>query len=191
MIERDRVLVAYGTKHGATGEIAEAIGRALSAAGFDVDVQQARRVRSLGSYRAVVLGSAVYAGRWRRAALRLLSRRELRERDVWLFSSGPVGEDKGDPEKLERLTRPRRVQETAEAIGVREHVVFGGMVAEDAGFIRKKIARNTAPELRDRRDWHEIDAWAHTISATLSGRPVPPSSSKAEETAVPAGTFVR
>jgi menaquinone-dependent protoporphyrinogen oxidase len=173
MSERDRVLVAYSSKHGATAEIAEAIAKTLSAAGLDVDVRRARRVRSLRPYRAVVLGSAVYAGRWRWAALRLLRRRELRERDVWLFSSGPVGEDKGDPEKQERLTRPRRVQETAEAIGVREHVVFGGMVADDAGFIRKKIARNTAPELRDRRDWHEIDAWAHTIAATLSGRPAP------------------
>ena len=110
MNERDRVLVAYGTKHGATAEIAQAIARALSAAGLEVDVQRARRVRSLERYRAVVLGSAVYAGRWRRDALRLLQRSELGEREVWLFSSGPVGEDKGDPEQLERWTKPPRVQ---------------------------------------------------------------------------------
>ncbi len=103
------MLVAYGTKHGATAEIAEAIARALSAAGWEVDVQRARRVRSLERYRAVVLGSAVYTGRWRRDALRLLQRSGLGEREVWLFSSGPVGEDKGDPEQLERWTKPPRV----------------------------------------------------------------------------------
>jgi hypothetical protein len=92
---------------------------------------------------------------------------------VWLFSSGPVGEDKGDPEQLERFTRPPRVQQIAERIGVHEHVVFGGMVAEDAGFIRKKIARKIPPELRDRRDWDAIDAWGRTIAATLSGQPAP------------------
>ena len=38
--------------------------------------------------------------------------------------------------------------------------VFGGMVADDAGFIRKKMARNIPPGLRDRRDWQQIEAWA-------------------------------
>lgn len=171
MSDRDRVLVAYGTKHGATAQIAEAIAGTLSAAGFAVDVQRARRVRSLSTYGAVVLGSAVYAGRWRREALRLLRRSELGERDVWLFSSGPVGEDKGDPAQLERFTRPPRVQQMAAEIGAHEHVVFGGMVDDDAGFIRKKMARKIPPELRDRRDWDAIDAWAQTIAATLGGRP--------------------
>ena len=123
-------MVAYGTKHGATAEIADAIARTLSATGLEVDVQRAGRVRSLERYRAVVLGSAVYAGRWRRDALRLLRRSELGEREVWLFSSGPVGEDKGDPEQRERFTRPSRVQQIVERLGVHEHVVFGGMVAD-------------------------------------------------------------
>ena len=120
----------------------------------------------------MVLGSAVYAGRWRRDALRLLRRSELRERDVWLFSSGPVGESKGDPEQLERLTRPKRVQKIAADIGAREHVVFGGMVDEDAGFVRKKMARRIPPELRDLRDWDAIEKWARWTAATLTRRPV-------------------
>jgi menaquinone-dependent protoporphyrinogen oxidase len=169
MGDKDRVLVAYGTKHGATAEIAEAIGKALRATGLDVDVERAGRVRSLEHYRAVVLGSAVYAGRWRRDALRLLRRSGLGEREVWLFSSGPVGEDKGDPEQLERLTKPPRVEQIARRLGVHEHVVFGGMVADDAGFIRKKMARRIPPELRDRRDWGAIEEWARSIAATLSG----------------------
>ena len=170
--DHTRVLVAYGSKYGATAEIAEAIGMALSVAGLEVDVERARRVRSLVPYRAVVVGSAVYAARWRSDALRLLRRPELRELDVWLFSSGPVGEDKGDPEQLERLTKPQRVQEIAASIGAHEQVVFGGMVADDAGFVRKKIARKIPPELRDRRDWREIEAWAQSIAAVLSSRPV-------------------
>ncbi len=167
-----RVLVAYGTKYGSTAEIAEAIGKALSAAGLEVDVKRARDVRSLDSYRAVVLGSAVYAGRWRGDAMRLLRRRELRGREVWLFSSGPVGKDTGDPAALDRFTKPKRVQKLAASVGLREPVVFGGRVDVDAGFIRKKMARNIPPELRDRRDWNEIEAWARSIAAALRGRPV-------------------
>jgi menaquinone-dependent protoporphyrinogen oxidase len=119
-----------------------------------------------------VLGSAVYRGRSRPDAIRLLRRPQLKAREVWLFSSGPVGEDKGDPEQLEKWTKPPRVREIAESIGVREHVVFGGMVAEDAGFIRKKMARNIPPELRDRRERHQIEAWAQTIATALTGRPL-------------------
>ena len=172
MSGKERVLVAYGSKHGATAEIAEALGMALRVAGLEVDVQRARRVRSPASYRAVVLGSALYVGRWRREAMRLLRRAELRECDVWLFSSGPVGADEGDPKERERWTTPKRVQEMAADLGAHEHVVFGGMVAEDAGFIRKRMARKIPAELRDRRDWHEIEAWARSIAAALGCRPV-------------------
>lgn len=168
--EPGRVLVAYGSKHGATAEIAEAIGRALGAAGMEVDVLPAGRVRSVEPYGAIVLGSAVYAGRWQRDAARLLNRRDLAAHDVWLFSSGPVGEDRGDPAQRERLTRPQRVQRVAAAIGAHEHVVFGGKVADDRGFIRKRMARGMPPELRDRRDWSAIAAWATSIAAALADR---------------------
>ena len=163
-----RVLVAYGTKHGATAEIAEAIGAALRDTGLEVDVRRARGVRSAEPYRAVVLGSAVYAGRWRRDALRLLRRPELKDRDVWLFSSGPVGEDKGDPAEAERWTKPQKVSDLGAEIGAHEHVVFGGKVGEDGGFIRKKMARDMPAELRDRRDWEQIDAWARSIAGALA-----------------------
>jgi flavorubredoxin len=36
MADNDRVLLAYGSKYGATAEIAEAIGKTLSAAGLEV-----------------------------------------------------------------------------------------------------------------------------------------------------------
>ncbi|HSJ53229.1 MAG TPA: flavodoxin domain-containing protein, partial [Anaerolineae bacterium] len=50
-----RVLVAYGTKYGATAEIAERIGQVLRQAGLTVDVVAADRAGDVSSYRAVVL----------------------------------------------------------------------------------------------------------------------------------------
>jgi menaquinone-dependent protoporphyrinogen oxidase len=171
----DRVLVACGTKFGATAEIAEAIGTALRVAGLRVNVTRARKVRSLNPYRAVVLGSAGYMARWRRDAMRLLRhrRRELAQRDVWLFWSGSVGEDKGEQDaQQERWTKPKRAQQLASEIGAREHVVFGGRVSDYAGsFMRKKMARNIPPELRERRDWDTIEAWARKIAAALHEPP--------------------
>jgi menaquinone-dependent protoporphyrinogen oxidase len=171
----DRILVAYGTRHGSTAEIAEAIAERLGAAGLDVDLRRARDVRSLAAYRAVVLGSAVYTARWRRDAARLLRRhrRDLAQRDVWLFSSGPVGKQADQDEaRAERWTKPKLVRRLAAEIGARDHVVFGGRVSEDTGgFMYRNMARTTPPELRDRRDWDAIANWARGIAAAVADAP--------------------
>lgn len=171
----DRILVAHASKNGSTTELAEAIAAVLAEEGWSVDLRPAGEVRSLDGVRAAVLGSAVYMGRWRRPAVGLLSRRrrELARRDVWLFSSGPVGEvDESAPE-AERWTRPRRVERLAAAIGAHEHAVFGGAVVEGRGGpLYRKMAEGTPPELRDRRDWEAVRAWAAEISAALRLAPV-------------------
>lgn len=54
-----KLLVAAASKHGATSEIAEELGRTFREDGVDADVQAAGQVTSLDDYEAVVLGSAV------------------------------------------------------------------------------------------------------------------------------------
>ena len=173
----DRVLVAYGSKYGATAEIAEAIGTALRAHGLEADVRRARSVRSLEGYRAAVVGSAVYAGRWRADAMQLLNAQRdwLTAHDVWLFSSGPVGEDdpNADPAEAERWTKPSKVQHVAAEIGAHDHAVFGGKVDVSRGFIRKKMAQKMPEATRDRRDWAEVATWAAGIASTLAATHTP------------------
>ncbi len=53
-----RVLVAYGTKHGATAGIAEQIGKTLREDGLDAVVLPAGDVHDVRAYDAVVLGGA-------------------------------------------------------------------------------------------------------------------------------------
>jgi menaquinone-dependent protoporphyrinogen oxidase len=166
----DRILVTYGSKYGATAQIADAIGRTLGAKGLAVDVRRAADVRSLDGYRGLVLGSAVYMGRWRPDAVRLLRRcRRLgAPPDVWLFSSGPVGEQPAGREPGgDRWTRPKRVERLAADIGAHDHAVFGGCIAEDGGILRRNMAKSTPPELRDLRDWDAIGAWAEQIGNVL------------------------
>ena len=94
-----RVLVVVATKHGATRGIAEAIVRDLadSAAGQEMGLtallQEAEHAPGPAGFDAVVVGSAVYVGRWREPARDWVSAHAagLRERPVWLFSSGPMG----------------------------------------------------------------------------------------------------
>ncbi len=52
----DKILVAYASRAGSTGEVAEAIGQVLCEAGAAVDVRLAKGVTDLSPYRAVVEG---------------------------------------------------------------------------------------------------------------------------------------
>ena len=165
----DKVLVAYASKRGATAEIAEKIGRVLEQAGLTTDVQPADRVSDLTPYRAVVLGSAVYIGRWRKEAVRFLETNEaaLAERAVWLFSSGPTGE--GDPVELTQGWRfPKGQQPIADRIQPRDVVVFHGAIDKgDLNFIERFMIKNVKAPIGDFRDWDAITAWATSVADAL------------------------
>lgn len=157
------ILVAYATKMGATREIAEAIATRIREASHEVTVLDAADVDSVEPYQAVVLGSALYAGRWRKEAVRLLTRNEklLRTRPLWLFHSGPLGSD------LSPQQAPRKVREIAARIGAEEPFTFGGRLTPQTavGFFAKKMAQGSMAG--DFRDWDEIDRWACTIAQRL------------------------
>jgi menaquinone-dependent protoporphyrinogen oxidase len=168
-----RVLVAYGTKYGATAEIAERIGEVLREAGLEVDVVRADRAGDLSAYQAVVLGSAVYIGRWRKEAAKFLQshEEELSKKPVWLFSSGPAGE--GDPLELVQGWRfPSSLQPIADRIRPRDVAIFSGKVDETKlNFIEKWMLKNVNSPAGDFRDWEAIAAWARAIAAELEERP--------------------
>jgi menaquinone-dependent protoporphyrinogen oxidase len=165
----EKVLVAYASKHGATTEIAETIGQVLRQAGLQADVLRADRVGDLGAYMAVVLGSAVYIGQWRKEAVRFLKDTEtsLAGKPVWLFSSGPSGE--GDAvELLQGWQFPGKLQPIVDRIGPRDVAVFHGAVDLDKlNFFEKWISKNVKTPIGDYRDWEAITAWAMAIAEEL------------------------
>jgi menaquinone-dependent protoporphyrinogen oxidase len=165
-----RVLVAYASKYGATAQIAERIGEVLRGAGLDADVQPADRVKDLSPYAAVVLGSAVYAGSWLKAAAGFLRSNEqaLAERPVWLFSSGPTGE--GDPVELLKGWRfPQALQPVADRIRPRDVAVFHGAIdMSRLSFPERLLVRGIKAAVGDFRDWDAIAAWAAGIAGAVA-----------------------
>ena len=164
-----KVLVAYGTKHGATAQISEKIGTALSTAGLQVTVLPASEVGSVAAYDAVVLGSGVYAAMWRKPAVTLLKRyaEELAQKPVWLFSSGPTGDQ--DPlDATERWRFPTGLQPIADAIRPRDIALFRGAIDEaKLGLLDKFMVKAAKAPFGDFRDWETIRAWAGEIAAAL------------------------
>ncbi|MET9881827.1 flavodoxin domain-containing protein [Streptomyces sp. NPDC006430] len=160
-----RVLVAYGSKHGATAGIAEQIGRSLREDGLDAVVLPADDVDDVRGYDAVVLGGALYAGHWSGKAKRCAERNadSLKHRPVWLFSSGPVD---SSAEQHDIAPVPA-VARQMERLGAREHVTFGGSItASTPGLIARAMVRKGKGG--DFRNPERIQTWAHHISAELA-----------------------
>lgn len=164
-----QVLVAYATKYGATAEIAEKIGEVLRRAGLQVDVLEVKQADDLASYQAVVLGSAVYVGQWRKEAAAFLQFKEkkLAEKPTWLFSSGPTGE--GDPvELMKGFKFPADLQPVADRIQPRDIAFFHGELDnKKLSFGEKVLVKGIKAPLGDFRDWQAITAWATSIAEVL------------------------
>ena len=164
-MEERPVLIAYGSRYGGTAEIAEAIGQVFREHGLDTVVVPAGRAGDPSGYRAAVIGSGVYAGRWEGDAARLLSRgrKALEGRLVWLFSSGPVGQWP-DPEVL-----PPGANRKGKRIGAIDHALFGGRVPQgETNWMVRRLADKVTPQHHDLRDWDRIRDWASGIAVALS-----------------------
>lgn len=166
---KTHVLVAYASKHGATSEIAEKIGQILRDTGLTVDVLPTDQVEGVGSYQAVILGSAVYAGQWRSEAVAFLEANEytLADMPVWFFSSGPTGE--GDPVELMKGWRfPKAQQLIANHIRPRDTALFHGELdMKKLNFAEKILIKGVGAPVGDFRDWDAITAWANAIAEAL------------------------
>lgn len=161
------VLVAYGSTYGSTAELAHTVGAVLDKAGLAADVRPAGEVRDLSPYDAVVLGGALYAGRWQRDARRFARRhrRALARRPLWLFSSGPL-----DSSASRRaLPPPSSVRRVARRLGARGQATFGGCLDERA---RGRVARMILNSGKggDFRDFDAVSAWASGIAREVGSR---------------------
>ena len=137
---------------------------------MEPELQPAKGVKNLEPYGAVVLGSAVYVGMWRKSAVKFLKKHEstLAKLPVWLFSTGPTGE--GDPVELLKGWRfPEKHQPIVERIQPREIAVFHGVLDMDIlNPIHKSMIKAVKANMGDFRDWDAITAWAKGIAKTLA-----------------------
>jgi menaquinone-dependent protoporphyrinogen oxidase len=162
------MLIAVSSKHGSTREIAESIAETIRESGIEVVVADAQDVESVAPYDAVVIGSAIFMGRWMGPARELVNRSVdvLRTRPVWLFSSGPMGRDIVDPaDAAEGL-------KLLELVGGRDHRVFPGKADKaELGFTERTILRMVKNPYGDHRDWPAIREWAMSIATELTALP--------------------
>jgi menaquinone-dependent protoporphyrinogen oxidase len=159
-----RVLVAFASKHGSNGEIAEAIAAVLRDRGLAVDVVPAADVRSLAGFDAVLLGSGLYSATWLRDANRFVRthREALAALPIWLWSSGPLDRSAD----FDDIPMTAHVTEAIGGLPIRGHRTFGGRLVADAPEVAAGII--ATHRTGDHRDFDAIRAWAQEVAAALA-----------------------
>lgn len=168
-----RVLVAYASKHGATAGVAEAVGKELCARGLAADAALIKNVRDLGSYQGVVVGSAIYMGKWMAEA------RDFVKENRDLLSRVPVAYF------LVCITMARAIENKREiALSYLDPVLeavpevkplsigtFAGRLDySKVSWLNKKILKAKGAPEGDFRDWKSIRAWAQEpVYAKIAG----------------------
>ena len=162
------VLVTAAGKHGSTEDIGREIVLGLHTHDIYAEFCRPEDVRNLDDFDAVVIGSAIYAGHWVEPATTFIDahKAELRERTVWLFSSGPVG----DPPKPD--TPSPDIKRISKTVNAREHHLFAGRLNHDElSLVERAVIRVVHAGDGDFRDWSEVRDWTNSIAAALTGAP--------------------
>ena len=171
-----RFLVAYGSRHGATADIAFFMAKRLRQRGHDVTVANAGVVGDVQGYQAAIIGSALYAGRWMKEARDVVfdHAEYLRTIPTWLFSSGPIGNEI----TVQDGQQPSCLADMEEAIHPRDHTIFGGRLEKDRlGWSERMMLLAIRAHDGDYRRWDAIAAWADSIAAAV------PADTEADHTA--------
>lgn len=159
------IMIAYASKYGATREVAERIAQRLQKSGKKAEVKHVGQIADLGKPEAVIVGSALYHGRWLPEATQFLRANAdaLSHIPTWLFSIGPLATKVEDDEE-----QPVELAEFRAKIGHRRHAVFHG--ALDLGKLdhsdRMTMKAAGAPQ-GDFRDWDAVEAWVDDIAKSV------------------------
>ena len=164
-----RVLVAYSSRSGSTAGTAEEIADVLGAAGFVVDCRPKEEVADVTAYCAVVLGSGMFVASRASDGGGFLERHAaaLRSRDVWLYSTGPIGGRAGRSGSA--TDGECAVVTVGRAMGARGVAMFGTRVLADADDALASLVPT------DRR---EVRTWAAHIATELGATSPPPQISR-------------
>ena len=173
-----KALIIYGTRGGATKQIAEEIGKVLGEQGLTTTIEDARRSRGIdvNAYDLVVVGSSVWATTWKWQATRFLKRNEkkLADKKVALFSSGLAGGDQAQADYARKS-----IEKTAAkfpAIKSLALAYFGGLIDFEHQVLLARLFTNAIKKdlekkgmdpnkPYDTRDFAAIRKWAADVAA--------------------------
>ena len=169
----DKILVAYASKCGSTGKVAEAVGQTLCDNGTVVDVRLLKDVGNISPYRAVVLGSATRMGRWLPEAVKFVETHQstLSQMPVAYFVVCLTMKEVTDENRRQAevfVDQMRAKAPHVEPVGV--GLFAGQMDFKTVPFLLRLIVKAMKTEEGDFRDWDAIREWAASVRPALLDR---------------------
>jgi menaquinone-dependent protoporphyrinogen oxidase len=159
-----KVLVAYATRAGSTGEVARVISERLCARGFDAEVKPIAAVQDVAGYDALVLGSAVRYGGWLPEMTKFIEtqRAALAALPVAIFTMHMQALD-DSPASGEK--RAGYTQAVRQLISPREQAYFAGKLdSATLSFFERMAVKLVKSPIGDQRDWERIRSWADGLA---------------------------
>jgi len=158
-----RVLVTYASKYGATGGVADAIGKELCGKGMAADVVLVKNAGNISSYQGVVIGSAIYMGKWLSEALDFVKKNQdiLRQLPVAYFlvcMTLARPSEKNMTEVLSYMDPVLKSVPEIKPVGI--GTFAGALDYNNLSWLNKKILKSKGSPEGDFRDWNAIRTWA-------------------------------
>jgi len=165
-----KILIAYASDCGTTGEVAVAIGDALCEEGNTVETLWVKNVKDLHNYDAVIIGSAILYEKWMPEAREFVKTNQdiLKKMPVAYFITCMALSSKEDAAKQQAIEYSDKISDLAPQVkpvsvghfaGVLDYskISFFKRVLTKAAMARHKVKEG------DYRDWDAIRSWAKTI----------------------------
>lgn len=187
-MEKTKILIAYGTRYGATASTVEEIAKVLQGEGFEVKVVNLKeeKVQYITEFEVVIIGSGMRIDMWTSKAKAFLKKfsSELKKKKVAIFvSSGAraLMEYKGEHDEINRITK-KYLEDKASKYGLNpiSMTMFGGIwdYNQMGKFSRKALdeerenfipagIKETEPGVYDTRNWDNIRKWAKELASKL------------------------
>ena len=158
-----KVLVTYASKYGSTGGVADAIGKELCSKDLAADVVLVKNAGNVSSYQGVVIGSAIYRGKWLSEAVDFVEKNRdiLRQVPVAYFLvcmtlSRPTEENR--TQVLSYMDPLLKAVPEIKPVGI--GTFAGALDYNNLSWINKKILESKGSPEGDFRDWNAIRTWA-------------------------------
>ncbi len=162
-----KVLVAYASKCGSTGEVASAIGRTLAQNGVRVDVLPLKKVTDLSDYQAVFVGSAIRVAKWLPEAVSFVSEnRAILQRVPTAYFTVCMTMARDTP--ANRAKAAGFIEPVRAVLAPAAEGYFAGKVDfKRLSFIEGTLLKAKGGIEGDFRDWDKITNWAQSTYAQI------------------------
>lgn len=165
-----RILIAYASRCGSTGEVADAIGQTLCGTGVSADVRLVENVDVLSPYQAVILGSAIRIGKWLPEAVDFVKKHRdtLSRMPVAYFVVCISMRDDTIENRRTASAYLDPVYKLAPGVKPRDVGLFAGATDfKKLSFVHSSILKAKGIPEGDFRNWEAIRTWAASVRPAL------------------------